>query len=323
VAAHPSWLIAHLGTIVAGLLWVGAFAALAGTLAPGAASAVQRDDPRTVEQKLADLRAVVRGYESVVVAFSAGADSTLVAKVAADVLGERALAVTSASESLAERELQEALEYAESLGINHRVIYTQELSNPDYLANPNNRCYHCKTELYDHLVALAQDEGYATVANGLNLDDLGDYRPGLQAAKEHDVRAPLQEAGLIKADVRAISKLLDVPTWDKPAMACLSSRVPYGEAITPEKLRQIDRAEQALRDLGYRQLRVRHHGQVARIELPTESLVSFVTVHAAAATEALKALGFQYVTLDLQGFRSGSMNEVLSATVLARPAGSQ
>jgi len=231
------------------------------------------------------------------------------------------LAVTSASESLAERELQEALAYAESLNINHRVIYTNELSNPDYLANPIDRCYHCKTELYDHLVALAQDEGYQTVANGLNVDDLGDYRPGLQAANEHGVRAPLQEAGLTKPDVRAISKLLDVPTWDKPAMACLSSRVPYGESITPEKLRQIDRAEQTLRDLGYRQLRVRHHGQVARIELPTESLASFVAEHAAVATERLKALGFLYVTLDLQGFRSGSMNEVLTKATMARAAG--
>lgn len=288
---------------------------------PSPAPAVQRDDPRSIDEKLADLRAALQSYESVVVAFSAGADSTLVAKVAADVLGERALAVTSASESLAERELHEALTYAESLGINHRVIYTQELSNPEYLANPTNRCYHCKTELYDHLVALAEEKGYRTVANGLNLDDLGDYRPGLQAAREHDVRAPLQEANLTKADVRAISKLLDVPTWDKPAMACLSSRVPYGEAITPEKLRQIDQAEQALRDLGYRQLRVRHHGQVARIELPTESLVTFVTEHAAVATERLKALGFQYVTLDLQGFRSGSMNEVLAKSVTARSAG--
>ena len=246
-----------------------------------------RNDPRTIEQKLADLRAVIQKYESVVVAFSAGADSTLVAKVATDVLGARALAVTSASESLAERELQESLEYAESLGINHRVIYTQELQNPDYLANPTNRCYHCKTELYDHLVELAQAEGYQHVANGLNLDDLGDYRPGLQAAKEHEVRAPLQEAGLTKPDVRAISKLLNVPTWDKPAMACLSSRVPYGEAITPEKLRQIDHAEQALRDLGYRQLRVRHHGHVARIELPADQLVTFVTEHAAIASERL------------------------------------
>ena len=290
---------------------------------PSPTPAARRDDPRTVEEKLADLRAVIQTYESVVVAFSAGADSTLVAKVASDVLGERALAVTSASESLAERELQEALAYAESLNINHRVIYTNELQNPDYLANPIDRCYHCKTELYDHLVALAEDEGYRTVANGLNVDDLGDYRPGLKAANEHDVRAPLQEAGLTKPDVRAISKLLDVPTWDKPAMACLSSRVPYGESITPEKLRQIDHAEQALRDLGYRQLRVRHHGQVARIELPTETLATFVAEHAAVATERLKKLGFLYVTLDLQGFRSGSMNEVLAKSVMTRPNAGQ
>ncbi len=273
--------------------------------------AARRDDPRTVDEKLADLRAVVRGLESVVVAFSAGADSTLVAKVAADELGDRALAVTSASESLAERELREALEYAESLGVRHRVIYTDELSNPDYLANPTNRCYHCKTTLYTHLSALAREEGYRHVANGLNVDDLGDYRPGLQAANEHAVRAPLQEAGLTKADVRAISKLLDVPTWDKPAMACLSSRVPYGEEITREKLSQIDRAEQFIRDLGYRQLRVRHHGQVARIELPTEALLPFVQQHAEAVTAHFKSLGFLYVTLDLQGFRSGSMNEAL------------
>lgn len=296
-------------------------------LAPGPlpmAPITLRNDPRSIEQKLADLRAVIQTFGSVVVAFSAGADSTLVAKVATDVLGARALAVTSASESLAERELQEALEYAESLGINHRVIYTQELQNPDYLANPTNRCYHCKTELYDHLVELAQAEGFQHVANGLNLDDLGDYRPGLQAAKEHEVRAPLQEAGLTKPDVRAISRLLNVPTWDKPAMACLSSRVPYGEAITPEKLRQIDHAEQALRDLGYRQLRVRHHGQVARIELPAEQLVTFVTEHAAIASERLKEFGFLYVTLDLAGFRSGSMNDVLkrpTSSLAARPDG--
>ena len=269
-------------------------------------------DARTVKEKLADLRAVVRGLESVVVAFSAGADSTLVAKVAADELGERALAVTSASESLAERELAEALDYAQRLGIRHRVVYTEEMSNPDYLANPTNRCYHCKTELYTHLEELAAREGYRHVANGLNVDDLGDYRPGLQAAREHGVRAPLQEAGLTKADVRAVSQLLGVPTWDKPAMACLSSRVPYGEQITSDKLSQIDRAEQFLRDLGYRQLRVRHHGQVARIELPPADMPAFLGSHAEAATSYLKSLGFLYVALDLQGFRSGSLNEGLN-----------
>ena len=284
-----------------------------------AASAAQRpttprpNDLRTIDRKLADLRAAVRELGSVVVAFSAGADSTLVAKVAADELGERALAVTSASASLAERELREALEYAESLGVQHRVVYTQELENPDYLANPTNRCYHCKTELYGHLTALARAEGYSHVANGLNVDDLGDYRPGLQAANEHGVRAPLQESGLTKADVRAISKLLGVPTWDKPAMACLSSRVPYGEAITRDKLSQIDRAEQFVRDLGYRQLRVRHHGQVARLELPRDEMLGFMERHADVVAAHFKTLGFQYVTLDLQGFRSGSMNEVLAA----------
>jgi len=279
---------------------------------PSPTPAARRDDPRTVEEKLADLRAVIQTYESVVVAFSAGADSTLVAKVASDVLGERALAVTSASESLAERELQEALAYAESLNINHRVIYTNELQNPDYLANPIDRCYHCKTELYDHLVALAEDEGYRTVANGLNVDDLGDYRPGLKAANEHDVRAPLQEAGLTKPDVRAISKLLDVPTWDKPAMACLSSRIPYGSPVTIEALDQIEAAEMFLRSLGIRQLRVRHHGSVARIELDDGGMaVLMQSGRRSAVVERFKQLGFAYVTLDLAGFRSGSMNEVI------------
>lgn len=270
-----------------------------------------REDGRTLDEKLADLRAVVRSLESVIVAFSAGADSTLVAKVAGDELGDRALAVTSASESLAQRELREAIEYAEGLGIHHRVVRTNEMDNPEYRANPANRCYHCKTELYTHLEELARREGYRHVANGLNLDDFGDYRPGLQAANEHGVRAPLQESGLTKADVRALSMMLAVPTWDKPAMACLSSRVPYGEEITPEKLLQIDRAEQFLRDLGYRQLRVRHHGQVARVELPSEEMTRFLAEHSQSTTDYLKSLGFLYVTLDLQGFRSGSMNEVL------------
>ena len=209
---------------------------------------------------------------------------------------------------------------ARVIGIRHRVIQTREMDNPLYRANPANRCYHCKTELYGDIRKLADEEGLAEVANGLILDDLGDVRPGIQAATEHGVRSPLVEAGLNKADVRAIARLLGLPNWAKPALACLSSRVPYGQDLTVEKLAQIDAAEQVLREAGFAQVRVRHHGDVARIELPPDELRRvFADDLSDRIVSSLKALGFRYVTLDLQGYRSGSLNEALAPAASDRP----
>jgi uncharacterized protein len=256
---------------------------------------------------------VIRSYRSCAVAFSAGVDSTVVAKAAKLALGDRAVAVTGVSASLAWGELDEARRLAALMGIRHEVLPTDELADPDYLKNAPDRCYHCKSELYDKIEPLAKRLGLAVIANGANHDDLGDYRPGMSAAAERLVRSPLVECGFGKAEVRALAAHWELPIWDKPAMPCLSSRIAYGEEVTPERLAMIDRAEQVLRTAGLRELRVRYHkGDLARIEVPAEALgaLSQEPLRSRLVAE-LKEVGFKFVTLDLEGFRSGSQNLVL------------
>lgn len=261
---------------------------------------------------------MLKGFGSCAVAFSGGVDSAVVAKAAQLALGDRALAVTGNSASLAAGELDAARDLASQIGIRHQVIETEEFNNADYLRNSPDRCFHCKTELYTQLDGLAEKLGVAVVVNGANFDDRGDYRPGMEAARQHDVRSPLLECELTKAEVRQLAAEWNLPVWDKPASPCLSSRIAYGEGVTPERVAMIDRAEQYLRDQGFRELRVRYHtGDMARIEVPLAELPRLAEPESRESLVAhLRRLGFKYVTLDLEGFRSGSLNQVIGVDQL-------
>jgi uncharacterized protein len=271
-----------------------------------------------VSEKYENLRALLRSYGSCVVAYSGGVDSVFLAFVAHDVLEDKSLAVIADSPSLPRHELEEALELGRRFQFPVRVVRTQEFQNPDYLSNPNNRCYFCKHELFTELAPLAKAGGFAVIAYGENASDVGDYRPGAQAAAEFQVGAPLKEAGLTKAEIRELSAQVGLPTADKPQMACLSSRIPYGEPVTPEKLKMIEQAEAVLRNLGFYDVRVRHHElgqgnrlQLARIEVGPNELRKFLENGiSTTVAEALKKVGYAHVTVDLQGYRRGSANEV-------------
>jgi pyridinium-3,5-biscarboxylic acid mononucleotide sulfurtransferase len=259
----------------------------------------------------------LRGYGRVAVAYSGGVDSTVVAQAAHEALGDATIAVTAVSDSLAAGELEEAQELARRIGIPHRVIRTEEFADPNYLRNQPDRCYFCKSELYGRLSGLLGELGVDVIASGANTDDLGDHRPGMRAAAENGVRHPLQECGLGKPEVRALARAWGLPTWDKPATPCLSSRIAYGEEVSPERVRMIDQAEQWLRQRGLRILRVRYHkGDLARIEVPLDDLARLVDLQVRGELiTAFRALGFKFVTLDLEGFRSGSFNSSLPNVV--------
>ena len=253
---------------------------------------------------------IIKDFERVLVAFSGGIDSTLVLRIAQEQLGPNAVAITAVSPSLANSDLEAARGIASEIGVVHELVRSTEMEDPRYQRNDSQRCYFCKTNVYQCLIDYAKTEGFAWILDGTNADDIGDHRPGLRAAREHGVRSPLQEAGIGKEEIRDWARELGLSNWNRPANACLSSRVPYGSEVTPEKLAQVEKAEAALRGLGFRELRVRHHDQVARIEVSQDELARAVE-YGAQITTAMKNAGFPYATLDLAGFRSGSMNDVL------------
>lgn len=268
--------------------------------------------PAGLDQKEAALRRTLAELPSLIVAYSGGVDSAYLAYAATGVLGDRALCITADSPSYPERHRRMAMRLAEEFGFRHEIIRTDEMARPEYRANPANRCYYCKTELYTHLAAIARDREIAAIADGSNADDRGDYRPGRQAAREFGVVSPLDAAGLTKQEIRELSHRAGLPTWDEPASACLSSRIPYFSEVTDEKLRMIERGESALRELGFRICRVRHHDSMARIELGRDEMARAVEPGMAEVIDRkLRAVGYTSVVIDLRGYRLGSLNEGL------------
>lgn len=272
-----------------------------------------------IERKWAHLKALLHDMQTAVLAYSGGVDSSLLLRAASEVMGSHLIAVTAVSETYPAGELSAAEEFARSQGVMHRVLHTEELDSESFVRNTPDRCYHCKKELFEKLRHMAESEGISTVIEGSNTDDLRDYRPGKKAAQEFSIRSPLVEAGISKAEVRELARTLKLVVWDKPSLACLSSRIPYGTRITPEILETIQSAEDQLRVLGFRQVRVRHHGETARIELSRADFGRLLKDEMAAqVTAALKKLGYTYVCLDLEGYRTGSMNEGINKEVESR-----
>jgi len=267
----------------------------------------------SLKTKHRDLESRIGKLGSALVAFSGGIDSTLVLAVASKVLGKRVLAITAESDSVPARELRAAQALAQKLGVKHKIIRTEEMSSSSYLKNPINRCYYCKSELYGKLARVAAEHRLASILNGINQDDLGDHRPGITAAKEAGVISPLVESGFNKKDVRNLAREIGLPNWEKPALACLSSRIPYGQPITTKKLSMVEQAEEVLLAEGFQNVRVRHHDNIARIELPKEDIPSLLKIDLFEKINLhLEKIGFQYVTVDLKGYRSGSLNEALN-----------
>ncbi|HEV2484167.1 MAG TPA: ATP-dependent sacrificial sulfur transferase LarE [Terracidiphilus sp.] len=279
----------------------------------------EAETARGAAEKLLALEARLKQLGKLMVAYSGGVDSAFLAATAHRVLGEKMLAILADSASLARRDMEQACEFARSLEMPLQVVATEELDNPDYARNDANRCFHCKDELFATMKTLGAKLDFSSIAYGMNADDTKDYRPGQRAAKEHEVLAPLAEVGLTKLEVRALAKAAGYPLWDRPAAPCLSSRVEYGRTVTREVLEQVEKAEESMRQLGFRELRVRHHGELARVEIARTELPRALSMEMLdAITAALKQAGFQYVTLDCTGFRSGSLNAILPVEVLAR-----